>query len=88
MVLTGTGIIVPQEAALAPGDVVTIRVPEIGELSQSRGPEWFNDGGRRAAGGDCRGFDIPQIRRHIFLCCDQTKPKCCTRKRGWSRGSI
>jgi (2Fe-2S) ferredoxin len=20
---------------------------------------------------------IPNIRRHIFLCCDQTKPKCC-----------
>jgi (2Fe-2S) ferredoxin len=24
------------------------------------------------------GLNIPQIRRHIFLCCDQTKPKCCT----------
>lgn len=33
VMLTGTGIIVPQEAALAPGDVVTIRVEEIGELS-------------------------------------------------------
>jgi 2-dehydro-3-deoxy-D-arabinonate dehydratase len=32
VVLTGTGIIVTQEAALSPGDVVTIRVPEIGEL--------------------------------------------------------
>lgn len=32
VVLTGTGIIVPQEGALAPGDVVTIRIPEIGEL--------------------------------------------------------
>jgi 2-dehydro-3-deoxy-D-arabinonate dehydratase len=32
VVLTGTGIIVPQEAALAPGDVVTIRIPQIGEL--------------------------------------------------------
>jgi hypothetical protein len=31
--LTGTGIIVTQESALAPGDVVSIRVPEIGELS-------------------------------------------------------
>ena len=20
---------------------------------------------------------VPAIRRHIFLCCDQTKPKCC-----------
>jgi 2-dehydro-3-deoxy-D-arabinonate dehydratase len=33
VVLTGTGIIVTAEAALAPGDVVTIRVPEIGELT-------------------------------------------------------
>jgi 2-dehydro-3-deoxy-D-arabinonate dehydratase len=32
VLLTGTGIIVPKEAALAPGDVVTIRVPGIGEL--------------------------------------------------------
>jgi len=32
VMLTGTGIIVPQEAALAPGDVVTISVPEIGAL--------------------------------------------------------
>ena len=24
---------------------------------------------------------IPVARRHIFLCCDQTKPKCCDRKR-------
>jgi 2-dehydro-3-deoxy-D-arabinonate dehydratase len=32
VVLTGTGIIVPQEAALAPGDVVTIRAEGIGEL--------------------------------------------------------
>lgn len=33
VLLTGTGIIVPAEAALAPGDVVTIRVPQIGELA-------------------------------------------------------
>jgi 2-dehydro-3-deoxy-D-arabinonate dehydratase len=32
VVLTGTGIIVPREAALEPGDVVSIRIPEIGEL--------------------------------------------------------
>ena len=32
VLLTGTGIIVTAEAALAAGDVVTIRVPEIGEL--------------------------------------------------------
>jgi 2-dehydro-3-deoxy-D-arabinonate dehydratase len=33
VVLTGTGIIVKEDAALAGGDVVTIRVPGIGELS-------------------------------------------------------
>ncbi|MEO6593902.1 MAG: methyltransferase domain-containing protein [Planctomycetota bacterium] len=25
---------------------------------------------------------IPEARRHIFLCCDQTKPKCCSKERG------
>jgi (2Fe-2S) ferredoxin len=24
---------------------------------------------------------IPHIRRHLFLCCDQTKPKCCDKER-------
>jgi 2-dehydro-3-deoxy-D-arabinonate dehydratase len=33
VVLTGTGIIVTAESALEPGDVVSIRVPEIGELT-------------------------------------------------------
>lgn len=32
VILTGTGIIVTQESALIPGDVVTIEVPEIGKL--------------------------------------------------------
>ncbi|HXS96703.1 MAG TPA: fumarylacetoacetate hydrolase family protein [Candidatus Limnocylindrales bacterium] len=35
VVLTGTGIIVTQECALKPGDVVTIRNREIGELRNS-----------------------------------------------------
>jgi len=25
---------------------------------------------------------IPHIRRHIFLCCDQSKPKCSTKQAG------
>lgn len=25
---------------------------------------------------------VPQIRRHLFLCCDQTKPNCSTRDDG------
>ena len=33
VLLTVTGIIVTEDAALAPGDTVTIRIPEIGELS-------------------------------------------------------
>src|SRR5215472_2959512 len=33
VVCTGTGIIVTEDAALAPGDTVSIRVPQIGELS-------------------------------------------------------
>lgn len=35
VLLTGTGIIVTEDAALAPGDIVSIRIPEIGELSNS-----------------------------------------------------
>jgi 2-dehydro-3-deoxy-D-arabinonate dehydratase len=33
VMLTGTGIIVTEDAALAAGDTVSIRIPEIGELS-------------------------------------------------------
>jgi (2Fe-2S) ferredoxin len=25
---------------------------------------------------------LTAIKRHIFLCCDQTKPKCCTKESG------
>ena len=28
------------------------------------------------------GLNIPQVRRHIFLCSDQTKPKCSTKEAG------
>ena len=28
------------------------------------------------------GLQIQGIRRHIFLCADQTKPKCCSREAG------
>ncbi len=27
-------------------------------------------------------MEIPSIQRHIFLCCDQTKPNCCEREAG------
>ena len=29
-----------------------------------------------------RGTGITSARRHIFLCCDQTVPKCCDKVRG------
>ncbi len=28
------------------------------------------------------GLSIPHVRRHIFLCCDQSKPKCCSKEVG------
>jgi (2Fe-2S) ferredoxin len=28
------------------------------------------------------GLQIPEVRRHIFLCCDQSEPKCCSREAG------
>lgn len=31
---------------------------------------------------EARTVGVPLIRRHIFLCCDQTKPKCCDKDRG------
>jgi (2Fe-2S) ferredoxin len=33
---------------------------------------------RRAA----ESIGVPIARRHIFLCCDQTTPKCCDKARG------
>jgi (2Fe-2S) ferredoxin len=27
-------------------------------------------------------LEIDKIKRHIFLCCDQSKPQCCTREAG------
>lgn len=29
-----------------------------------------------------QAMGVPQIKRHIFLCCDQTKPKCCEKEKG------
>ena len=29
-----------------------------------------------------RSIGVPEARRHIFLCADQTTPKCCDKERG------
>jgi len=31
---------------------------------------------------EARAVGVPVARRHIFLCCDQTTPKCCEKERG------
>jgi len=33
---------------------------------------------RQRAVAEARG--VPQLRRHIFLCCDQSKPKCTSKE--------
>ena len=33
---------------------------------------------RQVRAGEAAG--IPSVKRHIFLCCDQTKPKCCDKE--------
>lgn len=30
----------------------------------------------------CEAIHLEKLRRHIFLCCDQTKAKCCDRDEG------
>lgn len=30
----------------------------------------------------CQTLQLDKIRRHIFLCCDQTKPQCCMKETG------
>ena len=31
---------------------------------------------------EAASIGVPSARRHIFLCCDQTNPKCCDKERG------
>ena len=38
----------------------------------------MTDAQKRIAGT----IGVPDARRHIFLCCDQTNPKCCDKARG------
>ncbi len=47
----------------------------INELQES------DDGQVEAQRHKADRLGIPRLARHIFLCCDQTKPKCCDRDR-------
>ncbi len=40
------------------------------------------DGSPEKLAGIARSLGIPGARRHIFLCSDPAKPKCCDRERG------
>jgi (2Fe-2S) ferredoxin/predicted methyltransferase len=41
-----------------------------------------DDGDRTGQRRVAESIGVPEARRHIFLCCDQTKPKCCDEERG------
>ncbi|NIR49272.1 (2Fe-2S) ferredoxin domain-containing protein [candidate division KSB1 bacterium] len=52
-------------------------------LVSNNNQEFVNE----AFGDTVERLGIPKIRRHIFLCCDQTKPKCCDKEeslKSWS----
>jgi (2Fe-2S) ferredoxin len=40
------------------------------------------DGSPEALAAKAEAIGAPAARRHIFLCCDQTKPKCAEREKG------
>jgi len=35
-----------------------------------------------ALGAKAEAIGVPYTRRHLFLCCDQTKPKCAEKEKG------
>jgi (2Fe-2S) ferredoxin len=43
---------------------------------------WWLMAHRKAQRAVAASIGVPVARRHIFLCCDQTKPKCCDKERG------
>ncbi|HKC23964.1 MAG TPA: (2Fe-2S) ferredoxin domain-containing protein [Thermoanaerobaculia bacterium] len=40
------------------------------------------DGSPEALRAKAEAIGVPAARRHIFLCCDQTKPKCAEKEKG------
>jgi (2Fe-2S) ferredoxin len=41
-----------------------------------------DDATKQKQGELCAKVGLPQAKRHIFLCADQTNPKCCDKDRG------
>jgi (2Fe-2S) ferredoxin len=50
--------------------------PEFPQVTKKKPPSQSASLARVAA-----KIGVPTAQRHIFLCCDQTKPKCCGRER-------
>lgn len=42
----------------------------------------MSDGSADSLRAIAASIGVPVARRHIFLCCEQTKPKCCELERG------
>jgi (2Fe-2S) ferredoxin len=45
-----------------------------------KSPKPLDKDDRQALDKRAAKLGVPATRRHIFLCCDQSKPKCCDRK--------
>jgi (2Fe-2S) ferredoxin len=53
--------------------------------AESSNPQTSNTNGasdESAIAANVQSLGLNQIQRHIFLCADQTKPKCCSKKAG------
>lgn len=57
-----------------------IHHPAIRIYDASMDPDLAEEIARQRAIAHSIGVGV--IRRHLFLCCDQTKPKCCDKERG------
>src|SRR5580765_3852403 len=44
-------------------------------------PDSYGSDERQRQRAVAESIGVPVARRHIFLCCDQTTPKCCDRER-------
>ena len=50
-------------------------------MGKDSAPDPLSDDERERLARKAAKIPTPPIERHIFLCCDQTKPKCCERDR-------
>lgn len=56
--------------------------PQIGGIPSTQGQRMTEKRLEQTMKRKIETLKIPHIKRHIFLCCDQSEPKCCTRDLG------